>query len=286
MSVPRAARPGVLSPTPAIDGIALPPGHLVTADASVAGSAALAGPIAWVSDDVVAEDARRRLLSRGASGRGASTLWQAVRAAFPRTGLWPVLATWLGDTPMRPWDDGEFDPLSVEVVDRLDAEVELRDAWQDCLPLDDDADDESGLEDLGPFGRQFPGLVAAPPPGTPVGDLVFEYEPCRLLLVPCTRPADAPALLGWLGATNLTTAARISAVLRSWEDRFGAELAGLGFDTLSLLVARPAGSVPEAQRVAAEHVAFCPDSLWQGAGSIEAMAADLVGQQWWSFWWD
>ena len=39
------------------------------------------------------------------------------------------------------------------------------------------------------------------------------------------------------------TAATLTAVLRSWEERFGATLMHVGFDTLDLLVRRPVTSV-------------------------------------------
>jgi hypothetical protein len=45
--------------------------------------------------------------------------------------------------------------------------------------------------------------------------------------------------MGWQGAINSRGAAEVSAVLPSFEDRFGVVLAGLAFATLSLLVPRP-----------------------------------------------
>jgi hypothetical protein len=39
-------------------------------------------------------------------------------------------------------------------------------------------------------------------------------------------------------------------------------------------------------RVAAEHLAFCPDNVRQGSGSLAAYAQEIRGRQSWSFWWD
>jgi hypothetical protein len=62
---------------------------------------------------------------------------------------------------------------------------------------------------------------------------------------------------------------------------------GLGFDTLELSLAAPPLSMEQALRVAAEHFAFCPDSVWQGSyKNLEAYAASLIDQNCWSFWWD
>ncbi|WP_328459928.1 DUF4253 domain-containing protein [Actinoplanes sp. NBC_00393] len=109
----------------------------------------------------------------------------------------------------------------------------------------------------------------------------------RLGLVPGARGADTPTDIGWTGPLNHEQdTAKISALLRSWEDRFGTRLIGLGFDTVYLSVAAPPTDVEHALRVAAEHFAFCPDNIWQGAGSLADYAKDLVDQPIWTFWWD
>jgi hypothetical protein len=109
----------------------------------------------------------------------------------------------------------------------------------------------------------------------------------RVGLVPAVRPADAPATLGWMGPVNhCGDMGLLSAALRSWEDRFGAVLVGLGFDTMTLAVSRPPRDEKSALAIAAEHFAMCPDNVHHGAGSIEAYAADLVAQAAWTFWWD
>jgi hypothetical protein len=79
----------------------------------------------------------------------------------------------------------------------------------------------------------------------------------------------------------------LSSVLRSWEERFGARLTEVGFDQLHLTVAAPPVSPAHAERVAAEHFAFCPDNIVQGTGTIRAYADKYVlGKADWWFWWD
>ncbi|MFD5465999.1 DUF4253 domain-containing protein [Kitasatospora sp. NPDC127059] len=70
------------------------------------------------------------------------------------------------------------------------------------------------------------------------------------------------------------------------ERRFGAQLVEVGFDTLQLSVPVPPATPAEALPPAAEHAAFCPDQIHQGAGSLTAYAAELVGAHQWHFWWD
>ncbi|MCP9955923.1 DUF4253 domain-containing protein [Actinomadura madurae] len=85
------------------------------------------------------------------------------------------------------------------------------------------------------------------------------------------RGADALAAVGWQGALNHNEwTAPLAAVLRGWEDRFGARVIGLGFNTLELSVAAPPVTTRHAVHVAAEHWAFCPDILFQGPGTLAA----------------
>jgi hypothetical protein len=106
-------------------------------------------------------------------------------------------------------------------------------------------------------------------------------------MVPYRRPADAIALTGWLGSINLHTPTEVSAVLRSWEERFGVVLAGLGFDTLALLVPHPPADMQQALPVAAEVTALCRDAITQlRADSVESLARLLVGLPVWRLWFD
>jgi len=60
----------------------------------------------------------------------------------------------------------------------------------------------------------------------------------------------------------------------------------VGTDTLILAVGRPARDLASATAIAAEHLAFCPDTIDQGPGSIRDYAPGLVNAQLWAFWWD
>lgn len=111
----------------------------------------------------------------------------------------------------------------------------------------------------------------------------------RPALVPARRSADIPAAIGWSGPVNHEDdVARLCAVLRSWEDRFGIRVVALGFDTLIVSVGRPPTTEAEARALAAEHFAFCPDNINQSTlNSLDAYAEKaLLNQETWSFWWD
>ncbi|NEB06702.1 DUF4253 domain-containing protein, partial [Streptomyces sp. SID13726] len=92
----------------------------------------------------------------------------------------------------------------------------------------------------------------------------------------------------WDGPCNHTNDTElVSAVLRSWAERFGARVVGVGTDTLLVSVARPPRDLEHARALAVEHFAVCPDNVWQGSGSVRAYAEEAVaGSEHWAFWWD
>jgi hypothetical protein len=152
---------------------------------------------------------------------------------------------------------------------------------------------------LAPFGRSFPGL-APPTPGlallTPAEIVESAVEEADgpddplLGVVGVARPADVPAALGWSGTVGSphpwSDPAALSAVLRSWEDRFGAVLVRMGRATLELAVAAPPWERTECLAIAAEHYAFCDDTYTGNPGTLRDYANLLRGNPRWSFWWD
>jgi hypothetical protein len=149
---------------------------------------------------------------------------------------------------------------------------------------------------------EWPGLAAPLPGGDPdvcaaeVADALVTEGPTvrspwhgelRTALVFGRRSADIPAVVGWDGPANHDgDMGRMCAVLRSWEDRFGIRVIGLGRELL-LSVAAPPTTPEQARAVAVEHLAFCPDNLLQpGPGDLDAYAEELLGARAWAFWWD
>ncbi|MEV0005148.1 DUF4253 domain-containing protein [Micromonospora sp. NPDC050980] len=236
-------------------------------------------PVYWLSDEPV-----------------EPALWARLRSRHDDSGLWPLLLTGLPRDERRPWADGEVFPAHMTAPDLHDAAELLARWWADRAEADEEEDagaEADRVAATAPFGRRWPGLAE---PGDPAGSAGHVAEPCpgnllwapaRLGLVPASRGADTLALTGWSGPVNyVSDAGMLSAVVRSWEDRFGAQVVGLGFDTLHLAVAAPPTSPEHARRVAAEHFAFCPDNIEQGAGALTAYAGQIIGSDTWSFWWD
>ncbi|MFD8082809.1 DUF4253 domain-containing protein [Kitasatospora sp. NPDC059722] len=253
----------------------LPPGRVVGADEV---------PAMWVGD-----------------AAPAPGLWETLHRAHPRTGLWPLLLAPLDrSADFRPWLSGELSPPAVTDPARHDPHELLRTWWDGLGPEEgeDEDDGEDEEEELGavlaPFGRTWPG--AAPSTPVPAADAdecarirasVLESAPnLRIGLVAAPGGAAALAACGWTGPANHAGTGRIAAVLADWEHRFGIRVVRAGFDTLELSVPNPPTTREAALRVAAEHVALCPDQVFQGTGSLTAYADLLVGSHEWMFWWD
>jgi hypothetical protein len=247
--------------TPTVGGITLPKGRVVTAT-----EAQKPGPVAWVTEGILTVDELEPLVRK-------------LAAAFPTTGLWPIRARGLDDDDIaRPWHDGEFtgpDDRTVEAITVLSAQA-VADQEPDFPDTDPDSTEPDPVTAL-----------AAPIAGPDMtADQIEVDQPGGLLLVPVARPADVPAALGWIGATNSDLAgAELTSVLRSWEDRFGAVLTGLGFDTMTVQLARIPENPETIQAILAEHYAFCADNIDQGLPA-DQYAEGLTEWRHWDFWWD
>lgn len=248
--------------------VTLPPGSVVWPDPGYPQRHVVRRPAFWVSDEPA-----------------PAKLWSMLRAEHPGSGLWPVL---LDDTN-QPWSAGQVAPEPVGEIGNYEPAAFMAEVWAEWAAQQPD-DDYSELE---PYGRHCPGPA---PSGTPVDhpDAVADRLAHRLAergmslgLAAVDRSADALAAMGWQGALNHNEwTAPLAAVLRGWEERFGARVVGLGFNTLDLSVAAPPMTTRHALHVAAEHWAFCPDTMFQGPGTLAGYAEEIRGRTSWSFWWD
>jgi hypothetical protein len=254
-------------------------------------------PVAWVTFQPTAE---------------AGRLWLACSGLADQTGLRPLLQVASdGDTGYLPTYE-YVNPHQAALADELDAATLLGRGWGDGLledwgDLEEDPFGFSGLFDdydiwsdpdfasqFAPYGEQFPGLA----PGT--SDQVPEEAITRALdrmgsaylaLVETARPADILSVIGWRATDKFQKPLAATAVLRSWEDRFGARLLRIGPSAqVWLAVERPPRSLDTATAVAAELRAFAPvwidhrDLRWQK--SVSDISPRLVDNPLWGFWWD
>jgi hypothetical protein len=184
--------------------------------------------------------------------RDAGQVWAALYELHPQTGLVPIQLDGLRVSTMfprdrvgirpdglRPWDNEEFNrPENPGAADRLDVSAVLRDEWRSWVPLRDE-DDPELAELRWPSTLEWPGLAL--PQHIPVTsaerqqalDVVLPRlrqahratPEARIGLIAASRAADVVAVIGWGGlANNRESVLPLTAVLRSWEDRFGAQL--------------------------------------------------------------
>jgi hypothetical protein len=107
-----------------------------------------------------------------------------------------------------------------------------------------------------------------------------------IVTVPTDDWTTIPAYLRWGNWNDCPAPEYHVAALRSWRDRFGAELIGLGHDVMNIRVKRRPTTRAEALDLAREQYSYCSDIVEQGVGSLSALAAALMEHDWWFFWWD
>jgi hypothetical protein len=265
-----ASLPNALANPATVDE--LPPGHLV--DATVEGP--------W----------QEPLLWYGAEPAAVGD-WASLRRRGHDLGLLPVLLdVGTGHGEPGAWD---LDPAGTSYPGDHDAAAVLADHWSAYEEYAGPADPgeaeaaNDAWQGLAPAAvpRADPDRDAAGAADIVAGGVPWMKD-VRLALVPARRSADIPAAIGWSGPLNHESdVARLCAVLRSWEDRFGARVLALTFDRLVLSVGSPPDSLEHAQQVAAEHRAFCPDTFDGGVSSLRHYAEQAVlDAHLWTFWWD
>lgn len=249
---PRSSSPGELPPdgTPVVDGIPLPLGRRHPSE----------NPFFWTTDEP-ADD--------------PSGLAGALAGAFEQTGLWPLL-----------WESSHEPPSNYYLTQpgqaaliELPAPGVLRVAWESGLSSIDQRSTELDGRTLGPFPGLAPASVAVMDPSAIADifrDLGYQDEwraHPQLVVVPCRRPADALAALGW--DYSQLPAPVWTSVLRSWEDRFAAITVGFEPSAIRVRVCAPPTDMAQAALLAGEIAAIAEGGLSPGQ-PLDATAAMLL----------
>jgi hypothetical protein len=205
--------------------------------------------------------------------RLAFAAWTALREAVPRTGAWPIV---IGNQAELPALDDDVEAVADILASA--ARVDLQ-AW---AKGEVEADPERFQAPSGPWPEspQHMGAFHV------LGELAKSPQPAVIALVPTVHPHEVPAYLRF-GAWNDCPPAEVHvATLRAWNDRFGAEPVVIASDTVELLVRSPVATREQALDLARFQYVYCSDIVDQGVDSIEALAATLLGDPRWFFWWD
>lgn len=251
-------------------------------------------PTMWQSDEPVAD---------------VLDLWDLCERRAAATGIWPVVSGLFLYGPIYPWR-----PRKPADIGAVDLESELEASWRalracqargfDPTGYPEDLDDVEELiesereswEHGWPPYEEWPGLApAAPGSGLDAAEvdrqvLTHILRPTgqhpgggHLALVRAGRPADIPAVMAWDAEAPHEF---LSALLRSWEDRFGARVVGFEGATIHVSVSRPPVTAADASLVAMEHMLLGDDNHPPGDLNFADYAESLVGERHWFFWWD
>lgn len=243
-------------------------------------------PVAWITDELVPN---------------AGRVWRVLSEMATETGLQPVLHV----APRRPpegWQpaDDFGRPGDVDQIGRLNAEDILMREWagravneevpEGLAPRFDPA------ELYAPFSRQFPGLAPRTEEGlatTEVLRVLDALPAARVCLIAVGRPADILTAVGWEVTDAWESMLPVSAVLRSWEDRFGARLVLIGPGAeIQLIVERPARTLAVAQAITAELWAFADawmdyrDRKYSQLNEVADIIPRVLDATVWGLWWD
>lgn len=152
---------------------------------------------------------------------------------------------------------------------------------QDAYEEDEEFDEESLL---GEWSGEF----------VPNGDIVIHRDLLTGNLKPQVYlgliPIDAlwmlPAFLRFGNWNACPEAAFHCAIMRYWQQQYGAEIVTMSSDVIECRVQRPPTTKEEAIKLAWEQYWYCEDIVMQGCGDIMSLAAQLLNSHHWFFWWD
>ena len=207
------------------------------------------------------------------TGEQALATWERLKAV---AGCFPVI---IGDDNSVGLLKGNFNPR-----------------WQEPRPLADvlatagTIRHPKDLQALRAERRPHLGTWPSEPKSLEGPSVASDYKgPKRRVYVALIETDDwttIPAHLRYGGYDACPPAEYHVAALRSWRDRYGAELVGLDSHRMDLRVTRRPQSRAEALDLAREHYAYCPDIVDQDLGTLSKLAACLMANDWWGFWWD
>jgi hypothetical protein len=240
--------------------------------------------------------------------------WQSARAVLEQTERWPVVG-WGVDLFNRfPFDHGTGGDTSVggilDRADRMDAGEIIAD-----LASADDAD--YAYDELEPYELMSTRRLVGDAPSSDevrhalgsqlthgrLDRWLLDWEEARgphrseppthlewfeprgmdvaVVLLPTVNGWHTPAYMSFFGAEGPGGAEKLIAVLRSWSQRYGAELVAHYGTMLEFVVTRPPETVQEAWQLAREHELIAPGTTLLPGVPLREHARALVGRSTW-----
>ncbi|MFJ5718205.1 DUF4253 domain-containing protein [Neobacillus sp. NPDC093127] len=111
-------------------------------------------------------------------------------------------------------------------------------------------------------------------------------EKLILAKIPTDKPWEVAAWVPMGGFNECPLPEEQVAVFKYWYEKYGATPALITPDVWELFVGNPPKTQEESELLAWEQFGFCADIVWQGVGTVNALAGTLINSSVWYFWWD
>lgn len=220
-------------------------------------------------------------------GAEAIVTWRRLRELSTRLGAWPVLVGAPTEVDELTELAGTLSDNQVERTIREGVALDT-DAWLASRRASDRETYEPPRD-----GAARRGLTAATRPKPNQSFTIHTdilsgkvLRTVAIVLVPTSRSWEVPAFVAYGGWNDCPETVAHVGLLKRWHDTNGAELVGLGRDTVELGVSHPITTREEALARADEQFVFCYDIVHQGTGTLDRLADEISGASVWYFWWD
>jgi hypothetical protein len=208
-------------------------------------------------------------------------LWERLRAVIDQTGYYPVI---LGDKDHvgQHWEIRENAKSPHEYVQKAkecDASAWLEEEWESIFAFDEHFNEEKSF---GNWDETVTPLVEFD-----IFKLIYKPNLIQYIgLVNTTITWEVPAYLPYGNWNENPPPDKHVCVQRYWYNHYKAELVVMTHATLIFRVASPVSSRDAALELAREHMAYSTDVVFQGYGTLKALASNLLNSNYWWFWWD
>jgi len=177
-------------------------------------------------------------------------------------------------------------PSVAELHEELRQDVGNAGAWERYGAA---AEEEMLVDAFGPLVSYDEWPVVAPAGGITIPFDILTREPhpeVFIALLDVDHPWEVFAHLKFGAFNACPFPSRHVAWWRYWYEHYDPQIVGVTFATVEAWVGEPPATREEALRLAMQQFGYCNDIVYQGVGSVEALAATLLGGVSWYFWWD
>lgn len=218
------------------------------------------------------------------SGTEAIATWRKLRAGADGSGYWPIVC---GDDDeatllLENLSDSQFAPDSPDTVVRQAAQTSAteffvrRKAHYEANPPF-----EGSIRGAWPSQASVQGFFL---PFNTMG--MRPKKRVTVALIPAKTSSEVFAALSYGGWNDCPHPHEHIAIHRYWAERWGAEIVCVSGDIIEMQSGRRPANREEALGLAEEQYLYCTDLVTQGTETLENLAATLMAQDNWYFWWD